>query len=141
MTSKCFVDTNILVYARDAGAGIKHEQADALLRELWDSRTGRISIQVLNEYFVTVTRKLKPGISPTEAWRDIELLKVWEPIPLNWQLLEKGRQIFTHHSLPWWDSLIIAAADLADARILYSEDLQPNSTYGDVTVLNPFGKA
>lgn len=141
MSDKCFVDTNILVDARDAGAGVKHTKADALIRELWATRSGRLSVQVLNKYFVTVTRKLRPGLSSAEAWADMESLRAWEPVAMDWRLLEKGRKIFTSHSLSWRDSLILAAAETSGANILYSEDLQHGATYGGVTVVNPFASA
>lgn len=138
MNGKCFVDTNILVYARDSGAGTKHVQAIALMHELWASRTGRLSVQVLNEYFVTVTRKLQPGLSPDAAWTEIETFRAWDPVPIDWTLLERARNIFSQHSLSWWDSLIVTAAVTSGAETLYSEDLQHGAVYGGVTVRNPF---
>lgn len=67
------MDTNILLYARDRSEPDKQPLAEALMRELWDKRAGRLSIQVLNEYFVNATQKLNPGLSRSEAWSDIEV--------------------------------------------------------------------
>jgi len=138
MNDRCFVDTNILVYARDAAAGTKQQQADALIRELWGSRRGRLSVQVLNEYFVTVTRKLAPGMEPDAAWRDVEALRAWEPVALDWNLLARAHGVFGRFSLSWWDSLIVTAAELSGCDVLYSEDLQAGAIYGNVRVVNPF---
>ena len=138
MSVKAFVDTNILVYARDAGAGAKQGRAAVLLDELWSNRSGRISAQVLNEYFVTVTRKLSPGLSAEEAWSDLVALSVWNPIPWDWKLMERARRIFSVYKLSWWDALVVAAAESADCEILYSEDLSAKQMYGNLRVVNPF---
>lgn len=73
MEDRVFIDTNVLVYSRDRGARKKQKQAEELIRNCWESRTGVVSTQVLNEYFVTVTRKLKPGLSAEKAWKDVTL--------------------------------------------------------------------
>lgn len=138
MSDKFFVDTNILVYARDAGAGQKHVIASALLAKLWRDRTARISVQVLNEYYVTVTRKLKPGMAPDEAWSDVEALKAWEPVPSDWKLLESARVLHRLFALSWWDALVVAAAQRAGCTALYSEDLADGADFGGVVVKNPF---
>jgi len=79
MSAKCFVDTNILVYRRDSTETEKQPKAEEWLRQLWVNKSGRISTQVLNEYYVTVTQKLKPGLSKESARRDIRALAVWQP--------------------------------------------------------------
>jgi predicted nucleic acid-binding protein len=138
MTDNCFVDTNILVYARDSGAGAKQKKAEALLEELWSSRRGRISVQVLNEYFVTVTRKLKPGLPAEFAWDDVTALHAWQPVPMDWALMERAHDLFEQHSLSWWDSLIVAGAAAAGSDVLYSEDLSHGQLLGNVRIVNPF---
>lgn len=138
MSDNVFVDTNIFVYSRDKGAGQKQVKSESLIMSLWESRRGRISVQVLNEYFVTVTQKLKPGLSHDEAWSDITSLKAWSPLALDWQLLERGRHVLQKHKLSWWDSLVIAAAQASNCRVLYSEDLTNGHVYGGVRVINPF---
>ena len=137
MKDRIFVDTNILVYARDAGAGEKHTRAAALLEGLWRDRSARTSVQVLNEYFVTVTRKLKPGMPPDLAWSDIEALKAWEPVPTDWRLLEAARALQGVYALSWWDALVVAAAQRAGCSVLYSEDMADGADYGGVAVMNP----
>ena len=83
MSALCFVDTNVLVYSRDASEPDKQPRAHEWLTALWRHRCGRTSIQVLNEYYVTVTRKLKPGLSEEEAWKDIDDLWAWQPATLS----------------------------------------------------------
>lgn len=138
MSDKVFVDTNILVYARDRAAGEKQVRADALMRELWENRSGCVSVQVLNEYFVTVTQKLRPGMARDDAWADLVALQAWSPVPMDWKLLEQGRRLQQEHALSWWDALIVAAAQLANCAVLYSEDLAAGAVLGGVRVVNPF---
>ncbi len=138
MTGNAFVDTNILVYARDPSDVKKHRIASALIDGLWEARNGRISVQVLNEYLVTVTHKLKPGMTFGEAWDDISALSVWEPVQMDWPLLELARLVSLEHGVSWWDSLIIAAANKANCEVLYSEDLATGCVYGGTRVVNPF---
>ncbi|MCB1102456.1 MAG: PIN domain-containing protein [Verrucomicrobia bacterium] len=138
MSADCFVDTNILVYSRDLGAGEKQVRASELVLELWNNRRGRVSIQVLNEYYVTVTRKLHPGLSSEHAWEDVSLLCAWNPVPMEWSLLERGRRLHCEYALSWWDALILAAAQVSNCGILYSEDLTHEEVYGGVMVINPF---
>jgi predicted nucleic acid-binding protein len=138
MTGNAFVDTNILIYARDTSEPEKQSTAEALLKTIWERRTGRISTQVLNEYYVKVTQKLKPGLTREEAWQDIHDLKSWNPISMDMSLLERGRTFQERFSLSWWDSLILAAADHTACSVVYSEDLSHGQTYFGITVLNPF---
>ena len=79
MIAPVFVDANIFVYGIDAAAGRKHQLAAEWIGRLWSERLGRTSVQVLSEYYVTVTRKLKPAIAADEAWRDVNVLMAWKP--------------------------------------------------------------
>lgn len=137
MNDRVFVDTNVLVYSRDSSEPGKQTAAAACLAALWRTRCGRISIQVLNEYYVTVTRKLDPGLPSEEAWEDVTALMTWEPVPLESGLLKLGRQIETAYSLSWWDSLIVAAAQEAGCTTIYSEDLSSGQRYNGIEVFNP----
>ncbi|HCM28783.1 MAG TPA: VapC toxin family PIN domain ribonuclease [Treponema sp.] len=138
MIAKTFVDTNILVYARDASFPEKQKIAYDLLGGLWRNRSGRLSVQVCNEYFVTVTRKLKPGLSETGAWRDIELYEAWDPLPMDLRTLRKAREVQLRYGLAWWDSLIIASAHFAECNRVVSEDLSSDQDYFGIRVVNPF---
>ncbi|MEN8725338.1 MAG: PIN domain-containing protein [Lentimonas sp.] len=138
MTARRFVDTNILVYARDCSEKLKQPIAEALMQELWESRSGQVSVQVLNEYYVCVTQKLKFGLTKDEAWSDLEALEAWEPIALDFPLIEKAFKIQSRYQLSWWDSLIVAAAVVSNCDEILSEDLSSGQLYEGIPVVNPF---
>jgi predicted nucleic acid-binding protein len=110
------------------------------LERLWRTHSGRTSMQVLSEYYVTVTRKLKPGMRPDEAWDDVQNLLAWEPRYIDRELLLAARELERRHRLSWWDSMIIAAAQLQDCDVLLSEDLQAGARFGGVAICNPFAE-
>jgi len=141
MTADYFVDTNVLVYARDASETVKQPLAQAWLRHLWQSRTGRLSTQVLSEYYVTVTRKLSRPIIAEEAWDDVRCYLAWAPLAIDAAVLVQGRGIQARHGLSWWDSLIVAAAVVSGASVLLTEDLQDGSSLDGVRIANPFREA
>jgi predicted nucleic acid-binding protein len=138
MSDNIFVDTNILLYSRDASEPEKQAIASARLAELWDNRNGKLSVQVLNEYFVNATRKLDPGLSPDEAWDDIEALSAWNPLPIDMEILSRSFAVQRRYQLSWWDSMIIAAAETAGCTRILSEDLSHGASYFGITVENPF---
>jgi predicted nucleic acid-binding protein len=138
MSAMYFVDTNLLVYSRDASEPAKQPRARVWLTHLWTTRGGRLSVQVLSEYFVTVTSKLKPGLPPDEAWDDVERLFAWKPHPIDTALLRKGRNAQTRFGFAWWDALIVGAAQIGGCRFLLTEDLQDGQDLDGVTVVNPF---
>jgi predicted nucleic acid-binding protein len=138
MIDSIFVDTNILLYSRDASEPPKQVIAARRLDELWERHNGKVSLQVLNEYFVNVTRKLNPGLSPDEAWDDIEALSAWDPLPMDMPLLQRGYAVTRRYGLSWWDALIVAAAEATGSTTILSEDLSHGAQYFGITVENPF---
>jgi predicted nucleic acid-binding protein len=138
MTARIFVDTNVFVYAKQASEQTKQPLAARWLERLWEEQTGRTSVQVLNEYYTTLTRKIKPALPPADAWDDVKSLIAWNPQPMDLELLHRGREIELRYRLSWWDSLIVGAAQLQNCVLLLTEDLQDRSVYGSVTVRNPF---
>ena len=138
MTGPAFVDTNLLVYARDAGEPVKQARAAAVLRVLWQSRLGRVSHQVLQEYYVTVTRKLKPGLPKEDARDDIVALLAWRPLAPSGSTLSKAWEIEDRCGFSWWDSLIVASALENRCTLLLTEDLQDGQQIDGLRVLNPF---
>lgn len=138
MSELVFVDTNVFVYARDTDEGDKQRRALAWLELLWRERTGRTGVQVLSEYYVTVTRKLDPGMPRDAAWDDVRALYSWRPQPVDTSLLERGREVEARYGSSWWDSLIVAAAQLQGCAVLLSEDLQDGMSFEGVRVRNPF---
>ena len=108
MSGKVFVDTNVLVYTRDASETAKQPVARDWMEQLWRTRLGRVSVQVLNEYFVTVTMKLKPGLPAKDAWADVEDLFAWVPVPVSVAVLTKTREMQGTYRLSWWDAQILS---------------------------------
>jgi len=139
MPARCFVDTNVFVYARDSSEPAKQPVAASAVERLWHSRNGRTSMQILNEYYVTVTRKLTPGIPPAIAWSDVEALFAWSPCPIDRRLVEDAHAIEVQYALSWWDSLVVAAARACDCTALLTEDMQDGQVVGGVRLVNPFG--
>ena len=133
-----FVDTNVLVYSRDARDPEKWQRARTWMEYLWSSREGRLSAQVLNEYYVTVTGKLVPGLPPAEARADIERLLTWSPLPVDATLIRDALEIGADGSFSHWDALIVAAAQRAGCESLLTEDLADGRTIDSLTVINPF---
>ncbi len=138
MTALVFVDTNVLVYARDGRDEAKHVAARTWLESLWTERSGRISTQVVSEYYVTLTRKLRPTVDPEEAWADARRLLSWNPQPLDVAVLAEARELQRRYRLSWWDSLVAAAASIQSCSIILSEDFQDGMIIGSARVLNPF---
>ena len=138
MTATVFVDTNVLVYARDASETVKQPKAEQWMRHLWHARSGRLSFQVLNEFYVTVTDKLAPGLGRAEARKEVVSLFAWRPIPTDHRVLEGAWNLQDRYQLSWWDSLIVASARVAGCRYLLTEDLQHQQELEGLTVLDPF---
>ena len=138
MTGPVFVDTNVLVYARDASEPDKQQRANGWMSELWASRRGRLSYQVLTEFYVTTTRKLRPGLEPAEAESDVRALTAWNPVAIDLRVFEAAWQAQALFSLSWWDALIVAAAQVSRCRYLLTEDLHAGQDLAGVRVVSPF---
>jgi predicted nucleic acid-binding protein len=133
-----FVDTNVLVYFRDSTEPDKQARAGRWLERLWRERTGRLSFQVLSEFYVVVTAKLSPGLDPEQARADVRALMAWEPVAVGRRALEAAWTVQKGCRLSWWDALIVAAARLQGCRHLLTEDLAAGQDLDGVTVVNPF---
>jgi len=138
MSTKVFVDTNVLVYTRDASESEKQQQAIAWMTYLWTSQTGRLSFQVLQEFYSTVTQKLHPGMDLQSARNDVQSLFAWHPIDVSADTIQGAWLIQDRFKLSWWDALVISAAQIADCRYLLTEDFQENQVFGNVHVIDPF---
>ena len=141
MTEKIFVDSNVLVYARDSSEVGKQPLAEAWMRHLLETRRGCLSIQVLQEFYLIVTRKLDPGLTKSAARQDVEALLSWQPLHLDMGILDGAWCLEDKYSLSWWDALIVSAAQVAGCSHLLSEDLQAGQRFGEVRVVNPFETA
>ena len=137
MHGKVFVDTNVLIYAHDVDAHAKHEIAKRVLRELWSRRAGVLSAQVLEEFYVKVTRKIATPLSKSSARAVVEDYAVWcaETTPAD---ISAAFRIEDEAGIGFWDALIVAAARKAGAERILSEDLNAGQTISGVRIENPF---
>lgn len=133
-----FVDTNILVYAEDRDAKSKNEIARDLVLELWDERSGAVSIQVLQEFYVTVTRKLKKPLSSAKAKEIIDEYLTWTVVTNTGKLLTDAIGLQQKAQLSFWDAMVVQAAIEAECTKLYSEDMNDGQRFGPVVIVNPF---
>ncbi|MBX3632149.1 MAG: twitching motility protein PilT [Acidovorax sp. SCN 68-22] len=131
-----FVDTNVLIYADDTRDAAKRLRAREWLLLLWQQRAGRLSTQVLNEYYVNVTRKL--GLAQGDARAKVRRFQLWQPWQIDHQTVETAWGVEARFGLSYWDSLIVAAAAQSGCTHLLSEDLQHGQQIDAVTILNPF---
>lgn len=138
MSDKIFVDTNILVYAHDMDTGDRHARASAIIESLWEAETGVTSTQVLQEFYVTVTRKIKYPLKPAQT-REIILNYLSWPIQVNDpEMTIRASEIGEKHNLSFWDALIIAAALQLQAKKIITEDLNPGQIIEGILIENPF---
>ena len=138
MSGISFVDTNLLVYCRDSSEVEKSPVAQEWLSLLWKQGNGRISFQVLHEYYAVVTRKLSGKLPVAIARRDVINLLAWRPVPTSRQLMENAWRIEDRYGLSWWDALVVSAAKIAGCRYLLTEDLQTGQDLGGLIVVDPF---
>ncbi len=137
-----FVDTNVLVYQWDLSEPRKQERASNWMRVLWRTKRGRLSAQVLSEFYSAVTQKLKPGLRPPAAQWNVRTLTAWKPLPVDAALIERAFDVQQRFRTSWWDALIVAAAQAARARVLLSEDFQDGQEFDDhLRVMHPFRHA
>jgi len=136
--SRVFLDTNVLVYAYDASAGEKASRAGALVNELWESGGACLSVQVLQEFFVTITRKVPRPLEPRRAAQVVEDLARWRVhAPGSGDVLE-AIEIHLTRRISLWDALIVRSALQLGCREILSEALSPGAVHPGVRVRNPF---
>jgi predicted nucleic acid-binding protein len=138
MSAAVFVDTNVFLYARDDREPARQGPAQEWLERLWRQRTGRTGMQVVNECYWNLTRKITPALSTDNAWDFLQSLFEWHPQAVDAEVLTRAREIERRYRLSWWDSLIVGAAQAQNCAILLSADLQDRAVYGGVTARNPF---
>jgi predicted nucleic acid-binding protein len=137
MKDRIFVDTNILVYAHDLNAGDRHAKACAIIESLWEAQTGVVSTQVLQEFYVTVTRKIKSPLKPAEARETIRNYLAW-PLQVNDpETTIRASEIEEKNGLSFWDALIVAAALQLQAKKIISEDLNNGQIIEGIMIENP----
>jgi predicted nucleic acid-binding protein len=137
MNDKCSVDTNILVYAHDRSAGLKHQRARMLLEKLWDSGLGVLSTQVLQELCINLRRKISRPLPVEEVRLLIRDYATWEVVTNTPESVLQALDIELRYKNSFWDALILQAAESSGASILYSEDVATGQRYRAVRVINP----
>jgi len=135
---RIFLDTNVIVYAYDTSAGIKHEAAGTIMVDLWDSGLGLVSTQVLQEFYVTVTGKIPNPLDAGCAGEIISDLLKWDTVVNDGETILDAIGIQSEHGFSFWDAMIIAAAVKGDANLLYTEDLTDGQRIKGVEIRNPF---
>jgi len=138
MSDKIFVDTNILVYAHDADAREKHAVAAKTIAELWESRNGIISTQVLQELYVALTRKVTSPLKRNIARRLIGNYLTWELVVNDGAVLLHASEVEENYRLSFWDGLIVAAAYSKSASVILTEDLNHGQHIEGIRIHNPF---
>ena len=138
MTAPVFVDTNVLVHRHDNTDPAKQSRADEWLSTLAQERAARVSYQVLQELFVTLTRKVQPATADEEARQIVRDLASWQPVRMDLAIMERAWVNQQQYLLSWWDALIVAAAQSVGCVALLTEDLQHGQKLGEVRVVNPF---
>jgi predicted nucleic acid-binding protein len=137
MSAKYFVDTDILIYAHDRSAGVKHRRAQALLEQLWTSGRGVLSTQVLQEMCINLRRKASHPLPLDELRQLIQDYSTWEIVTNTAESVVQALEIEQRYKTSFWDALILNAAERCGASVVYSEDLAAGQRYGAVQVVNP----
>lgn len=135
---RTFVDANVLVYAYDLNAEGKHDIAERLMADLWQSRQGVLSSQVLQEFYVNVTRKIPLPLDRPIARGIIRTLGAWPTRAIVVEDIVAASELEQRHRLSFWDALVVIAAQRLGARVLATEDLQAGRRFGDLVVHDPF---
>jgi predicted nucleic acid-binding protein len=136
MNGLAFFDTNILIYADDASSPDKQARAIRVITDRQRLGLAVVSLQVMQEYFVAATRKL--GVDPEIAQRKVELLGRGRVVRFAEGDVIAAIELYRLTRISFWDAMIVHAARIAGAEVLYTEDLQHGSTIGGVPVVNPF---
>lgn len=137
MSDKYFVDTNILLYAHDRSASVKHERARKLIEHLWATGEGVVSTQVLQELCVNLRKKVSRPLPSEEIRRLVEDYLAWEVVTNDATSVVEALDIEKRFKISYWDALVIHAAWRAGAAVLYSEDLAQAQRYDSLQGVNP----
>lgn len=133
-----FVDTNVLLYSEDCADPVKQRRSIDWLRALWTSRRGRLSTQVLNEFYVNATRKLRPAMPAGDARAEVRRYQRWQPWAIDHATVETAWAVESRFGLSYQDALIVAAARAQGCAFVLSDHLQHDQLIDSVRILNPF---
>ena len=133
-----FVDTNVLIYSEDGADLDKRQRARDWLQVLWQHHCGRLSAQVLHEFYATATRKLRPAMPAGDARAEVRRYQRWNPWSNDHATVETAWAVESRFRLSYWDSLVVAAALQQGCDLLLTEDLQHDQTIDSLRIVNPF---
>ncbi len=139
MPDREFIDTNVLVYAYDRHDPAKHSQAQELLTRGIENETAVLSVQVLSEFFMVVTRRIPNPLSIEEVEEVMDLVRILPVVELDWAMVRRAIDTHRQYGITYWDSLIVAAAERVGCARILSEDLNPGQSYHGIVVVDPFG--
>ena len=133
-----FIDTNVLIYAYDLSQGVKHDKALALIESLWQSGNGCLSTQVLQEFYVNVTRKAAKPLSPDQAAQIIRDFSNWHIHRPAAEDILAAIDLHQHYQISFWDAMVLRSARQSNCETVWSEDLSDGQAYDGIRVSNPF---
>jgi predicted nucleic acid-binding protein len=139
MSGVVFVDTNILIYAHDAG--LKRVRAESTLRELWHSGAGRLSVQVLQEFYANATRNLASPVAQVSAREVVNTYAAWIREPTTADTVIRAIDVAALVQISFWGALIVASAEQVEATQIYSEDLNTGQSIAGIKIVNPLATA
>lgn len=138
MSVDVFVDTNVLLYAFDDKDAAKRDRSRDWLSACWQRRCGRLSTQVLNEFYANARRKFSSAISAGDARAEVRRYQHWRPWAIDHPTIESAWAVESRYGLNYWDALMVAAALQQGCTLLLTEDLQHDLLIDGVRILNPF---
>ena len=138
MVTPVFVDTNVLIYSVDDKDPAKRNAARTWIAACWQRRCGRLSTQVLNEFYVNVRRKFPRQLTPGDARAEIRRYQHWKPWTIDQPTVETAWAVESRYGVNYWDALMVAAAQHQGCNVLLTEDLQHDQQIDGVRIVNPF---
>ena len=138
MRDNIFLDTNILVYAHDLDAGDKHDVAAKIIYQLWESKNGVLSTQVLQEFYVTLTKKMPQPLNKVATRKILKEYFSWQVVINDLQIIFQASEIEEAYNISFWDALIVSAAYSKNAATILTEDLNHGQNIEGIFIQNPF---
>jgi predicted nucleic acid-binding protein len=133
-----FLDTNVLLYAVDEKDVAKRDRARQWLTACWQRRCGRLSTQVLSEFYANARKKFDSAISAGDARAEVRRYQTWKPWVIDHATVETAWAVESRYGLNYWDALVVAAAQHQGCTVLLTEDMQHDQQIDSVRIVNPF---
>lgn len=138
MVTEVFVDTSVLLYAVDDEDPAKRDRAREWLAACWQRRCGRLSTQVLSEFYVNAKKKFANAVTQGDARAEIRRYQQWKPWLIDHPTLETAWAVEARYGVSYWDALMVAAAQHMGCTLLLTEGLQHGQRIDSLTIINPF---